>query len=86
MASFPLQQPAFAVAKQHEVVDIAQIFAAAQLSQHKPVKIVHVYVRPELRSEIADGQAARAARGEQVVTSKVDLRVLAGEHAWAYRE
>ena len=78
---FPHPQLGLAVAEQGEIVHVAQVRAAAQLALDEPVEVVQIHVRPELRGQIADGQAARATGGEQVIARKVNHRVLVGERA-----
>ena len=47
----------------------------------KVVERVEIAVRPELRGEVADGETARAARGEKVVAREPNHFVIPLENA-----
>ena len=83
MACFQCPQLRLAVAEQREIVHVAQVGRAAQLALDEMIEGIEIAVRPELRGQIADRQAARTAGGEQVVAGKPDHRVLLVQHAGA---
>lgn len=83
---FSLPQCCLGVRKQREVIDVTQIGTAAEFLADEPVEGMQIAIRQELRREIADGQAARPAQGQQVVTGKERRRVLLIEHAGAAGE
>lgn len=56
--------------EKHEVVDIAQIGATAELAFDEPGERAEMAVRPEPRGEAPDRQAPRPAGGEEIVDLK----------------
>ena len=83
IAAFQAQSSRLLVAEQGEIVDVAEIGAAAELARHELIEGVQVAVGPELRGEIADRQTPRPADGEQVVAGKAHVAVFVVEHAAA---
>ena len=79
----PRPQRALVVAEQGEVVDVAEIGAAAEFARHELIEGMQVAVGPELRGEIADRQPPRPADGKQVVAGKAHIAVFVVEHAAA---
>ena len=57
-----------------------------QLAGDKLVEGVEVAVRPKLGGQIANGQSARTASGEQVIAGEIYHRVLLVEYAIATRQ
>ena len=81
--TLPRPQLAFAVAEQRKVVDVAQVRRATQLAGDELVERMQVTIRPELRGQIADRQATRAAGRQEIVARKIDHRILVVEYAGA---
>ena len=81
--ALPFVEPVFAVAEEREIIDVPQISWASQVLRNEAIEGRQVDVAPELAGEIADGQAARAFDGEEIVAGKVDHLVFIGQHALA---
>ena len=61
----------------------AQVGRAAQLTRHEMIELVEIAVGPKLTGQVADGQAARAVDGKQVVVREVDHVILSSQRAGA---
>lgn len=62
-----------AVAEEQKIIHVAKVAGALQFAPDKMIEVVEVDVGPELRCQVADGQAARAQGGQQVVAGKYCL-------------
>jgi hypothetical protein len=72
-----------AVGEEREVIHIAKIGSASQLTGHELIERVQIAVGPELRGEAADRQAARPADGEKVVAWEANVAIFIIEDAAA---
>ena len=73
----------FAVGEEEHVIDVAQVAGDAQATLDEMVERAEIAVGPKLGGEVADREAARPGRGEQVVAGEVNNVVLLGQHIFA---
>ena len=71
------------IGKKQEIIHEAQVGRAAQLTRHEMIELVEIAVCPKLTGQVADGQAARAVDGKQVVVREVDHVILSSQRAGA---
>ncbi len=75
----PAPEGRFVLGKEERIIHITQVSPAFQLPLDELIQLVQVAIGPELRGQVADGQAPGPTGGQQVVAGEPDHLVFLRE-------